>query len=188
MDYDPTSRELHLRNAVELHWKGKGKSSKPMLIEAGEAYYREMESKVFLLPWSKLTRDTLHMEGTSSVITLDKGVIKEAQSEAAHGVQDDPGRKVEFAADSLLLSFGDAMAIREIKGQHHGKLVSTAQTHAHHRSPAKSSISQFDPAAQREHAYACPRDAEGGCRGAAFAAGRANLWRRRGFCAVKSSI
>ncbi len=127
MDYDPTSRELHLRSKVELHWMGKGTSSKPMLIEAGEAYYREVESKVFLLPWSKLTRDTLHMEGASSVITLDKGVIKEALSQAAHGVQDDPGRKVEFAADSLLLTFGDDMAIQEIKGQQNGKLVSTAK-------------------------------------------------------------
>ncbi len=128
VDYDPVSRELHLRSGVELHWMGKGERSKPMLIEAGEAYYREMESKVFLLPWSKLTRDTLHMEGTSSVISLDKGVIKEAQTEAAHGVQDDPGRKVEFAADSLLMTFGDGMAIQEIKGQHNGKLVSTAET------------------------------------------------------------
>jgi lipopolysaccharide export system protein LptA len=147
VDYDPTSRELHLRSAVELHWMSKGKNSKPMLIEAGEAYYREMESKVFLLPWSKLTRDTLHMEGTSSVITLDKGVIKEAQSVAAHGVQDDPGRKVEFAADSLLLTFGDAMAIREIKGLQHGKLVSTAQTM---RTTVTGEIIdlQFDPAAR----------------------------------------
>ncbi len=146
VDYDPTSRELHLRKAVELHWVGKGKNSKPMLIEAGEAYYREMESKVFLLPWSKLTRDTLHMEGTSSVITLDKGEIKEALAVAAHGVQDDPGRKVEFAADSLLLTFGDAMAIREIKGQQHGKLVSTAQTM---RTTVTGEIIdlQFDPAA-----------------------------------------
>jgi lipopolysaccharide export system protein LptA len=146
VDYDPTSRELHLRSAVELHWMGKGTNSKPMLIEAGEAYYREMESKVFLLPWSKLTRDTLHMEGKSSVITLDKGEIKEALAEAAHGVQDDPGRKVEFAADSLLLTFGDAMAIREIKGQQHGKLVSTAQTM---RTTVTGEIIdlQFDPAA-----------------------------------------
>jgi lipopolysaccharide export system protein LptA len=146
VDYDPTSRELHLRSAVELHWMGKGKGSKPMLIEAGEAYYREMESKVFLLPWSKLTRDTLHMEGKSSVITLDKGVIKEASTEAAHGVQDEPGRKVEFAADSLLLTFGDGMAIREIKGQQHGKLVSTAETM---RTTVTGEIIdlQFDPAA-----------------------------------------
>ena len=69
--HDPTSRELHLLSKVELHWMGKGKNSKPMLIEAGEAYYREVESKVFLLPWSKLTRDTLHMEGRFPEATTD---------------------------------------------------------------------------------------------------------------------
>ncbi|MEO8052358.1 MAG: LptA/OstA family protein [Acidobacteriota bacterium] len=147
VDYDPLSRELHLRSKVALHWMGKGKRSKPMLIEAGEAYYREMESKVFLLPWSKLTRDTLHMEGASSVISLDDGVIKQAVSEAAHGVQEDPGRKVEFAADSLVLTFGDDMAIQEIKGQHNGKLISSAATM---RTTVTGEIIdlQFDPAAR----------------------------------------
>ena len=65
---------------------------------------------------------------------------------AAHGVRDDPGRKVEFAADSLVLTFGDDMAIQEIKGQQHGKLVSTAATM---RTTVTGEIIdlQFDPAA-----------------------------------------
>ena len=170
MDYDPTSRELHLRSGVELHWMGKGRRAKPMLIEAGEAYYREAESKVFLLPWSKLTRDTLHMEATSSVVSLDKGVIKEALAVAAHGVQDDPGRKVEFAADSLVLTFGDDMAIQEIKGQQNGKLVSTANAM---RTTVTGDLIdlQFDPAAQRARSPT-PWPCKGGRRGAPFAASR----------------
>jgi hypothetical protein len=50
VDYDPQTRELHLRSNVSLNWRGKGPQSKPMHIEAGEAYYQEAESKVTLLP------------------------------------------------------------------------------------------------------------------------------------------
>ena len=155
-DYDPNSRELHLRSKVVLHWKGKGPKTKPMLIEAGEAYYREAEAKVFLLPWTKLTRDALHMEGADSVVTLDHGAIKEAQSRAAHGVEDDPGRKVEFSADNLWLRFGDGTKIQEIRGQQNGKLVSTAN--AMRTTVTGDTIDlQFDPAAAEstlQHALA----------------------------------
>jgi lipopolysaccharide export system protein LptA len=125
VDYDPQTRELHLRSQVSMDWRGK-EGSKPMHIEAGEAYYREGESKVTLQPWSKLTRDTLHMEGGTSLVTLDKGAIKQADSQAAHGVQDQPGRKVEFAADHLFMNFGEGMIVKSIQGEHNGKLVSTA--------------------------------------------------------------
>ena len=54
-DYDPQTRELHLHSQVSLDWRGKTADSVPMHIEAGEAYYKERESKVVLLPWSKLT-------------------------------------------------------------------------------------------------------------------------------------
>ena len=124
-DYDPQTRELHLRSHVSMDWRGK-EGAKPMHIEAGEAYYREGESKVALQPWSKLTRDTLHVEGGASLVTLDKGVIKQAESQAAHGVQDDPGRKVEFGADRLLMQFGEGMIVKSIEGDRNGKLVSTA--------------------------------------------------------------
>jgi lipopolysaccharide export system protein LptA len=131
VDYDPQTRELHLRGHVSMDWKGrdpKGQNadSKLMHIEAGEAYYREAESNVTLLPWSKLTRDTLRMEGGASLVKLEKGVIKEADSQAAHGVQEQPGRKVEFGADHLIMRFGDRMIVTTIKGEGNGKLVSTA--------------------------------------------------------------
>ena len=184
VDYDPTPRELHLRSKVELHWMGKGPRAKPMLIEAGEAYYRELESKVFLLPWSKLTRDTLHMEGASADVTLDKGVIKEALSAAAHGVQDDPAARWNSRPTTLLLTFGDDMAIQEIKGQQNGKLVSTANAM---RTTVTGDVLdlQFDPAAQREHAHPRRGHEEGRGRGAALAAPRRTAGAKRGFCAAK---
>jgi lipopolysaccharide export system protein LptA len=127
-EYDPQTRELHLRTQVSLDWRGKTPESVPMHIESGEAFYKERESKVFLLPWSKLTRDTLHMEAAGAVITLDDGEVRLAEVQAGHGVKDDPDRKVEFGADTLLIDFAEGMQVSKILGDHNGRLVSTAPT------------------------------------------------------------
>jgi lipopolysaccharide export system protein LptA len=117
---------LHLLSQVSLDLRGKTRESKPMHIEAGEVFYREGEAKVVLQPWSKLTRDTLHMEAGASVVTMEKGTVRQVDAQAANGVQDDPGRKLEFAADQIEMQFGDGMVIKNVTGQRNGKLVSTA--------------------------------------------------------------
>ena len=128
IEYDPDSRELHMRSHVSLDWRGKNPESLPMHIEAGEALYKERESKVYLFPWSKLTRDTLRMEAADAVITLEDGEVKLAEVQKGHGIQDDPGRKVEFAADAMWIDFVKGMQIGKILGDRNGRLVSTAQT------------------------------------------------------------
>ena len=147
VDYDPQTRELHLRGHVSMDWKGRNADAKPMHIEAGEAYYREGEQNVTLLPWSKLTRDTLRIEGGSSLVKLEKGVIKEADSEGAHGVEEQPGRKVEFGADHLVMQFGDGMIVKSIIGERNGKLVSTANATRTTVTGDKLNL-DFDPAAK----------------------------------------
>ncbi|HWZ33438.1 MAG TPA: LptA/OstA family protein [Bryobacteraceae bacterium] len=127
-EYDPQTRELHLKHDVALDWRGKTAQSVPMHIEAGEAFYKEKESKVWLMQWSKLTRDMLHLEGLTSLVTLEEGEVRESETQNAHGVRDDPGRKVEFAADQLKLHFEDGMVVDHISGDKNGRLVSTAQT------------------------------------------------------------
>ncbi len=127
VDYDPNTRELHLRSAVILNWRGRPGST-PMHAEAGEAQYRERESKVILYPWSKLKRDTLTMDAAMSVILLKEGNIQRAEIGSANGVQDDPGRKVEFAADQMSLDFDDNTVVRKIVGDRNARLVSTTAT------------------------------------------------------------
>jgi len=127
-EYDPATRELTLKANVVLDWRGKNPASPPMHAEAGEAKYIERESKVILYPWSKLTRDTLHMEAATSVVELEEGRVKKAEVQTARGVKDDPGRKVEFAADQLFLEFSDHMQIQKMSGHNNTKLVSTART------------------------------------------------------------
>jgi lipopolysaccharide export system protein LptA len=127
-EYDPSTRELQLHHKVILDWRGKTSEAKPMHVEADQAIYTERDSKVVLFPASRLTRDTLHMEGGRSDVQLEKGAIRFAKVQMAHGVHDDPGRKVEYAADELNLNFDDGMAIRTINGHDHAQLISTSDT------------------------------------------------------------
>jgi lipopolysaccharide export system protein LptA len=124
-DYDPQTRELHMKAQILLDWRGKNADSIPMHIESGEAFYREKESKVILIPWSKLTRDTLHLEGKMSVVTLDGGEVRLAEIEAGRGVKEDPDRKVEFGADGMTMNFADGMLVTKITGDRNAHLISS---------------------------------------------------------------
>ncbi len=126
-EYDPTTKQLHLISNVKLDWRGKTEDTKPMHIEAGEALYLESESKVLLMQWSKLQRETLSMDAGPATVLLESGVVKEVITDKARGVQDDPGRKLEFGADHLDIHFGQNMLVLSIKGQQNGKLVSTSK-------------------------------------------------------------
>ena len=173
-DYDPQTRELHLHSQVSLDWRGKTADSVPMHIEAGEAYYKERESKVVLLQWSKLTRDTLHMEGGMSVVTLDQGDVREAVLKDGRGERDDPDRKVEFSADYLNLHFADGMVVDKINGDRNARLVSTAQT-MRTTVTGKFHGFEFRRVEQRQHADRCGLDRfeHGGGGSAAEAGNRA---------------
>jgi len=127
-EYDPSTRELQLHSKVVLDWRGKTPDAKPMHVEADQAIYTERDSKVVLFPVSRFTRDTLHMEGGRSDVQLDKGAIRFARVQMAHGIHDDPGRKVEYTADELNLNFDDGMVIRTINGHDHAQLISTSDT------------------------------------------------------------
>jgi len=127
-EYDPNTRELQLHNKVVLDWAGKTPEAKPMHVESDQAIYTERDSKVVLFPVSRFTRDTLHMEGGRSDVQLDNGAIRFAKMQMARGVHDDPGRKVEYAADELNMNFDDGMVIRAIEGHDHAQLISTSDT------------------------------------------------------------
>jgi lipopolysaccharide export system protein LptA len=96
-----------------------------MHIESGEAFYREKESKVILIPWSKLTRGTLRLEGKMSVVTLDRGEVRLAEIQEGHGSKEDPGRNVEFGSDQMTMDFADGMLVTKIAGEHNAHLIST---------------------------------------------------------------
>ena len=125
-EYDPDTRQLHLRSQAILDWRGKTAVAKPMHIEAAEAYYLERESKVLLMQWSKLSREDLKMDAGMSTVLMEHNDIKRVDSQSGRGVQDKDGRTVDFAADHLGLDFGEHMIVRHIEGTDHAKLISTS--------------------------------------------------------------
>lgn len=127
-EYDPNLHELLLKSQVKLNWRGRTPDVMPLHIEGGEAIYREMESRVTLLGWTKLSRGTLQIDSGPSVVSLEKGVVKHAGTSAARGVMDDPGRRVDFAADDLSVNFGDGMTVEFVQGRNNARLISTADT------------------------------------------------------------
>ena len=126
-DYDPQTRELHMKTQIALDWRGKTVDSLPMHIESGEAFYREKDSKVILIPWSKLTRGTLRLEGGMSVVTLEKGEVRLAEIEKGHGTKEDPDRKVEFGSENMVMSFADGLLVTKISGDRNAHLISTTE-------------------------------------------------------------
>jgi lipopolysaccharide export system protein LptA len=126
-EYDPQTRELHMKSQIALDWRGKTPESVPMHIESGEAFYREKESKVILIPWSKLARGTLRLEGKMSVVTLDQGEVRLAEVQDGHGTKEDPGRKVEFGSEQMTMDFADGMMVTKISGDRNAHLISNTQ-------------------------------------------------------------
>jgi lipopolysaccharide export system protein LptA len=121
--YDSTSRELILKSAVELNWKGKGKDSKPMKIESGNARYSERDAKVYLEPWSKMTRDTLILEAGKSVVTLAEGEIQLVEAENARGVDKFPKREIQYSANHLTMNFGEGGIVEKLIGEGNGHIL-----------------------------------------------------------------
>lgn len=119
--YNPALRELTLRSGVELTWHG----PKTMQVEAGEALYKENESKVYLKPWAKLTRDALVLNAQASVIELDKGVVRRVDAANAVGTDKQKGRTLEYGADGLRLDFNAKGQAEGVEGTGNARLAST---------------------------------------------------------------
>jgi len=126
--YNPVTRELRMDSQVVLDWHGNTPDAQPMRIESGLAFYAEKESKVVLLPWAKLTRGGLRMEGGTTEVLLENGSIKRAFAKDGRGTQEGPGRRVDFGAKDLLILFDDHMAVNYILAETDASLVSTAPT------------------------------------------------------------
>jgi lipopolysaccharide export system protein LptA len=127
-DYDPNTRELVMHSQVDLTWRGTDPNTVPMKVAAGEVTYKEREAKVFLSPWSKLTRDTMLLNAGPAVVTLVNGSIKLVETQNAVGADQRPGRNLDYSAKQLRLDFDDNNQIQKITGVDQARLVSKQDT------------------------------------------------------------
>ena len=128
--YDPMAKELHMKSQVVLHWNAAGPRAKPMKVEAGDVTYKEAESKIWLLPWARLTRGPTLLETAAAVVTLVDGDIRRIESVKAHGTDRYPGRTLEYTANELWADFAETGEVSKITGFSGARLLSTSETAA----------------------------------------------------------
>jgi lipopolysaccharide export system protein LptA len=127
-DYDPTTGELNLHSQVSMTWRGTDPGTIPMKIETDQLNYKEKDGKVFLTPWSKLTRDTLMLNAGPAIVTIQKGNIQFVETTQAKGTDLRPARNLDFASNQLRLDFNDSNQIQRITGVDQARVVSAGET------------------------------------------------------------
>ena len=127
-DYDPNTRELNLHSDVSMTWRGTDPGTIPMKIETAQLNYKERDGKVYLTPWSKLTRDTLMLNAGPATVTLQKGNLKMVDTTQAKGIDQRPGRNLEYGANQLFVEFNDSNQIQKITGVEQAHVVSKGDT------------------------------------------------------------
>ncbi len=127
-DYDPNTRVLNLHNDVVMNWRGTDPSTIPMKIETAQVNYNERDGKVYLTPWSKLTRDTMAMNAGPATVTLDHGDLRLVETTQAKGTDQRPGRNLEYGANQLTVEFNEYNQIRKITGVDQARVVDHGET------------------------------------------------------------
>jgi lipopolysaccharide export system protein LptA len=126
--YDPTTHELQMKHDVEVHWNPPTPGAKPMKIEGYSLYYHETLGEIWLKPWGRLTRENMVVDGEEIVVKMQDRVIRNVSALHAHGRDDQPARKILYAADELSMDFDDSGVARKIDANKNANLTSTSET------------------------------------------------------------
>lgn len=128
VSYDPGARELVMKSAVELNWRGRGPKSEPMKIEAAELAYRERESLIQLRRSSKLVRGGTTVEAGDATVLLNDGVVESVEAANAKGADRTPDRTLDYAANQIWIAFTPDTEIRKISGEGDARITATSET------------------------------------------------------------
>lgn len=124
LEYDPNTKLLHLKSQIALDWIGKGPAERKMHIEAGDLVYKEAEHKIYLSPWSRMTRQTTRIEAKNTLVTLDDGRLHQIDSDHAAGTDDREDRRTAYSADKMTAMFDEDGNLVQIIGDQHARVES----------------------------------------------------------------
>lgn len=124
--YDPTLKELHLNSQAQLDWLSPRPNAKPVHIDAGELIYKEAESKIWVRPWGRLTRENTVIDTGPGVISLQDGVIRLVDTQMARGADTWPDRRLQYAADELWVHLNEDGVVQKVEAQTNARLISTS--------------------------------------------------------------
>jgi LPS export ABC transporter protein LptC len=121
--YDPQNHILNLNGGVTLNLRGKNPGSRPMKVEAQQLVWNETSSILLLMPWSRLTSDqTVVNAGLSTVFMKDRR-ISWIDAPQARGTDQQPSRKIDYAADKIHMQYDDNGLLQNLTGSGNAKLV-----------------------------------------------------------------
>jgi len=116
-EYDPTTRELHLRKDVSLNMRGSDPKAKPLHVETPDLVYKEASAAVWLTPSAKMTRGNTVIDAAgASLITLKDGAVAAIDAMKAHGTDSYPKRKLDYAADAVHIDYNDQGTVSKVLG------------------------------------------------------------------------
>ncbi len=124
VEYDPTSKTLHLKSQIALDWIGNGPPENKLHVEAGDLVYKEAEQKIYLSPWSKMQRLTTNIQAQNSVVALQDGVLHQIDSDKPLGSDDRDDRHVEYSAEKMTALFDENGNMVQILGDKDARVVS----------------------------------------------------------------
>jgi lipopolysaccharide export system protein LptA len=124
--YDPSKRELHLKDHAEIDWKAPTPHAPPLKIEAGDVVYSEVEGTVRLNNGARLTRQSMVVNAASGVVQMQDQIIRQVDALKAQGTDEYPRRKLEYSADEVQVVYNDQGDIEHITGRHNARLVSSS--------------------------------------------------------------
>ena len=124
-DYDPNTKNLHLKSKVALDWIGKGPADRKMHIETDDLVYKEAEGKVYLAPWSRMTRQSTRIEARKTLVILQDGRLHRIEGDHGVGTDEREDRHTAYAADKMTALFDDDGNLVQMIGNGNARVETT---------------------------------------------------------------